>query len=323
MRSHREHAHNFAIGRVGPTGFLIPLVCVVLLAARVGTAEQIRPGSLWGGMSALPGASDPENGSGPTIQLSYNNESFVENPISSFMYFVPLVSTTLVDRQTSADNTQAVAMTSYKRKIAARSFSVTCEFALRGEGFHKNVFEPIGLIAAYEGELKEGEALATMLDYIQFEGAGFGRIHVKGTINGSTETVTEVNLRFNLQGRKSPVTIGLYDIKPRDGRYEYENRSNKTVARVNSLAFKKSAGIPRMGVTVASIAKAGAPDGFIARIKGTIANLLIDPPIIDEPGNQAMLDFGYALFKQETEFTFPKARNLQVDRLVPATGQDQ
>lgn len=270
-------------------------------------------------MSALLGASDAENGSGPTIHLSYSGESFVGNPISSFMYFVPLISTTPVDRQTSANNTQAVAMTSYKRKATARTFSVSCEFEIRGEGFHRNVFEPSGLIAMREGKLKNGETMTAIMDYIQFEGPGFGRIEVKGTIHNPTEIVTEVNLRFNLQGRNSPVTIGLYDIEPVDGRYEYKNLSNKSVARVNTLGFKKPTGLPKMDVTVASIAKEGAPVGVMARLKGKIANLLIDPPVIDESGNQAMLDFGYALFKKETEFTFPKARSLQADRQVTPT----
>ncbi len=62
--------------------------------------------------------------------------------------------------------------------------------------------------------LEEGEPLTNMLDYIKVEGEGFGRIDVKGTITGSTTTVTEVDMHFKGRGRNSPVTVGLYSIKP-------------------------------------------------------------------------------------------------------------
>lgn len=39
---------------------------------------------------------------GPTLQLSYSRATFEPNPISSFMYFVPLLSRTPVARETSA-----------------------------------------------------------------------------------------------------------------------------------------------------------------------------------------------------------------------------
>ncbi len=114
------------------------------------------------------------------------------------------------------------------------------------------------------------------------------------------------------------MTIGLYDIKPRDGQYQYENRSNEVVARVNTLAFKKTAETPKMEISVASIARAVAPDGYFARIKGTLATLLMKPPKIDALGNETMLSFGYAILKQEPEFTFPTAKNLKEDRTVAA-----
>ena len=68
-----------------------------------------------------------------------------------------------------------------------------------------------------------------MLDYIKFDGEGFGRLEIKGAMTGSTPTVTEVAMQFNARGHKSPVTIGLYDIKPKDGQYKYENRSNRDI----------------------------------------------------------------------------------------------
>ena len=149
-----------------------------------------------------------------------------------------------------------------------------------------------------------------MLDYIKFEGEGFGRIEVKGTVTGSTETVTEVDLQFNARGHKSPVTVGLYDVKPKDGQYKYENRSNQIVARVNELIFKKS-NDPRMGMKLASINKTEESDSYWGSIKGAIANLFISPTEVDKLGNQTMLDFGYTLLKQKPTFTFPKAKHLK------------
>ncbi|MFO7974451.1 MAG: hypothetical protein R6V12_07445 [Candidatus Hydrogenedentota bacterium] len=255
--------------------------------------------------------------SGPTVILSYGKESLGKNPISYFMYFVPLISPTLVDRQTSANNQQEVVVTSYNRKIDARSFCVACDFEIRGKGVHQNTFDPAGMIAARTSDLKNNKTLRHALDYIRCEGEGFGRIEVKGKIDDLTETVTEVDLQFNARGRKSPVTIGLYDIKPKDGEYKYENRTNKSVARVNTLTFKRSDGPPKMGVKIASITKrSAAPDGFFARIRGAIANLFIEPPKINELGNETMLSFGHALLKKESEFTFPKAENIKKDSTV-------
>jgi len=72
-----------------------------------------------------------------------------------------------------------------------------------------NTFDPAGMIAAHTDELKKGETLTNMLDYIKFDGEGFGIFEVKGRITGSTRTVTEFDMQFNARGHKSPVTIGL------------------------------------------------------------------------------------------------------------------
>jgi hypothetical protein len=270
----------------------------------------------------FPAAGEVEDGSGPTVLLSYSQETFKKNPISSFMYFVPLIAPSLVDRQTSAHNGQEVAVISYERKIGSRSFHVACEFEMRGKGFHKNTFDPAGMIAVRTREIEAHQPLSHTLDYIKFEGEGYGRIEIEGTIDGSKETVTGVNVQFNARGRKSPATIGLYDIKPKDGRYSYASRSNELVARVNTLSFKRGNGIPRMGITVASIVKAAAREGLLARVKGVMANLIIKPARIENIGNEAMLDFGYAILKQDPEFTFPKARNIKEDGTATASALD-
>jgi hypothetical protein len=299
------------------TLFAAAFVCTYLLTPCVGLSIDPNGGiNLLHESSSIDGNNPANDSSGYTVLLSYSKETFKENPISSFMYFVPLISPTAVYRETSANNTQQVGIITYERKMTSKSFSVICEFEILGKGFHKNTFEPAGMMALFIGELKEGQSLTNMLDYIQFEGEGFGRIEVKGTIAGSAQTVIEMNMQFNAKGHKSPVTIGLYDVQPRDGQYTYENRSNQVVARVNSLVFKKSEKDPRMGIKVASISKSPDSEGFWDGIKGAIANLFIRPPKVDKLGNDTMLEFGYALLKQKPEFTFPKAKNIRENRIV-------
>ena len=248
--------------------------------------------------------------------MSYSKEKFIKNPIVSFMYFVPLIAPTFVDNISSVNNEQQVAVISHKIKVSSKSFLVTCEFEILGSGFHMNTFDPAGMIAAHTDELKKGETLTNMLDYIKFDGDGYGIIEVKGRITGSAKTVTEVGMQFNARGHKSPVTIGLYDVKPKDGEYKYENRSNEIVARVNTLVFEKTEQTPRMGIKVASIAKEGKPAGFFGIIKGAIANLFIKPPKVDKLGNTTMLEFGDALLQKKPAFTFPKAENIKESNIV-------
>jgi hypothetical protein len=231
------------------------------------------------------------------------------------MYFIPLISPTFVDRETSANNEQQVGIVSYERNVTSKSFYVTCEFEILGKGFHKNTFDPVGMIAKHAGGLAEGESLTNTLDYIKFEGEGFGRIEAKGTMTGSIPTVTEVDLYFNARDQKSPVTIGLYDVKPQNGQYKYENRYNEIIARVDTLIFKKSEN-PRMGIEMASIHKKTEDESYWGTIKAIIANLFINPPKVTKLGNDTMLNFGYALLKQKPAFTFPRAKNLRENRRV-------
>ena len=125
-----------------------------------------------------------------------------------------------------------------------------------------------------------------------------------------------MDIQFNTRDHKSPVTIGLYDIKPKDGEYKYENRSNEVVARVNTLSFKKTKKNTRMGIKVASISDTGESEGFFSGLKGTIANLFIKPTKVDKLGNTTMLEFGYALLQKNTTFTFPKAKNIKERKIV-------
>ncbi|MDD5011245.1 MAG: hypothetical protein PHQ00_03895 [Phycisphaerae bacterium] len=269
-------------------------------------------------------AGDITDSNGPTLILNYSKETFKKNPILAFAYFIPLISPALVDREISIKNTQMEGIISYKRTVTSNSFYAAGEFELSGKGFHKNTFDPEGMIARNIGDVKKGEPLTNILDYIKFEGDGVGIIEIRGTISGSTQTVTEVDICFSARKQKSPVTIGLYSVKPQNGQYKYENRYNELIARVDTLAFSKSEeDNPRMGIEIASIHKKTKDESYWSRVKGFIANFFIKPLEVDKIGNDTMLKFGYAILNQEPEFTFPKAKNIKETRTVVTGNQDE
>ncbi len=75
-----------------------------------------------------------------------------------------------------------------------------------------------------------------------------------------------------------------------------------------------------MEVSVASVKKKGAGEGwwqnFKGGLKGVAVNLLIPPLMVEAVGHQAMLDFGQALASGAPSFTFPRARNLKESRVA-------
>lgn len=302
----------------------LKVVMAFALVVGLGCQDKAQGGNTSGDKSATETEPTSQNANGPTVLLSYDEASLKENPIQSFMYFVPLISPVVVDRGTSDENHQQVSVVSFERKVTSKSFSVKCIFEIRGGGFCRYTFDPAGMIALMIAESKKPnpDSLSNMLDYIHFEGEGFGGIEIKGTINGSTRTVTEVNLEFNARGCKSPVVIGLYDLKAKNGQYNYRNRSSEVVARVNSLTFKKSQD-PKMGITVACISKKAKTGGFVGQIKAAIANLFIKPVKITPLGNETLLDFGFALSEQRPVFTFPKASNLKETVILAAEPNGQ
>ena len=285
----------------------IIFICIFLLTPCVVISSDSK-----GRISDHSGASVAQDSNGPTMIMSYSKEKYLKNSIASFAYFVPLIAPTLVDNISSVNNKQRVDIISHEMRVDSKSFYVACEFEILGSGFHMNTFDPAGMMATQADELRKGKTLTNVLDYIKFAGDGFGMIEVKGTITGSTMRVTEVDIQFNARGHKSPVTIGLYDIKPKDGEYNYENRSNKVVARVNTLSFKKTTEtVPRMGIKVASISDPRGSEGFFSGLKAVIANFIIKPPKVTKLGNTTMLEFGYALLQKKPTFTFPKAKNIK------------
>lgn len=182
---------------------------------------------------------------------------------------------------------------------------------MTGKGCYTTLFEPKAIIEEYRQYSPKGKPLKNMLEFIKFEGQCSGTIEIKGTRTGSEEIVNEVTVNFNAGKKKSPVTIGIYDVKYVNKDYSYENKYKETVARVNTLVFKKAKGIPKMEVKIASIGGPKKSDGFLQSIAAVIANLLIKPIPITTTGNDAMLNFGRTITKKERTFVFPKAKNLK------------
>jgi hypothetical protein len=296
----------------------VTIISTVVFGCQAASQGETSPRNGMVGNVAVAAPEGQADDEGPTVLLNYSGDSFRKNSIRSFMYFIPLVSPVPVGRQVCVENRQKAGIISYEKKVTARSFHVTCEFEMSGEGFCKFIFDPMGMIAERTTEAKKakGETLTNVLDYINFEGEGYGVIRITGTRAAAVETVTEVEVEFNGKGRRSPVTIGLYELRCTGGQYCYENKSSDVVARVNSLAFKKSEN-PRMGITVASISRDGG-GGLLGQIKAAVANLFIKPVRIDPVGNEAMLKFGYALAAQKPTFTFPKADNMKEIRILAA-----
>jgi len=187
-----------------------------------------------------------------------------------------------------------------------------CDFVIWGRGYHENYFDADDIIAKDQDYVPKGKPLKNIIEYIRFEGDGRGRVEVKGTKADGVEKVTSVKVIFNHEGNFSPVTVGLYSMKPQDGQYKFENRCDIKKARVNVLSFEANEDDPRMDIQLASLGDASSNEGFYSRLKGKIANLFIQPVRINPQGNKAMLDFGYALYQKQASFTFPKAENLKL-----------
>jgi hypothetical protein len=249
---------------------------------------------------------------GPTLRLDYGRSQSPGNPVVAFMYFVALISPEPVSVVQSPGNTQRARMVSATQSFRAKSFLVTCEFEFLGEGNQRDVFDHTAKVHQHEQDLKAGHPLDHQLGSIKIEGAGSVTIEVAGTMTDRVPTVTEVRLRFNGRGRPSPVTIGLHDIRYFDGAIQIHNES---VARVNTLSFRRKPGPTKMDITVASLKQKDAGDSFLqnvlAGLKATTVNLFIEPIAVEPAGNEAMLNFGLALALEAPRFSFPRARNLK------------
>ncbi|MDR3459944.1 MAG: hypothetical protein P4N60_21150 [Verrucomicrobiae bacterium] len=249
---------------------------------------------------------------GPTLQLDYGHGTAPANPISEFMYFVPLISPDAVSIVTNAGNTQIARIQSFSCQTNDATFLAVCDFEFTGEGSLQNILDHTAKIERRQKELAAGETLAHQLDSINVEGSGEGSVEITGTLTNGQRVVTEVRLQFNRHGHASPVSIGLVDIRQQDGKVQLENA---TTARVNTLVFRRNTGAPKMEVTLASVKRKDAGDGlwsnFIGSLKGVAVNLFLPPLSIEAGGQQAMLDFGLALATEKPAFTFPPATRLK------------
>ena len=248
---------------------------------------------------------------GPTLQFGYDGDRPLDNPLSEFMYFVPLISPENVALSTNAGNTQRAEVISFQCQTNGASFQAVCEFNFVGDGIQRNVFGHTAIIQRKQKDLDAGKTLAHQLEAISVEGAGSGSIEIEVTLTNDQPVVTEMQIRFNGHGHTSPVTVELEDISLKDGVYHYDN---EIVARVNTLTFRQKSDPPKMEVNLASVKSKGAGNGmwsnFVGGLKGTAANMLLPPLTITVDGHKSMLDFGLALALQKATFTFPFAPRL-------------
>lgn len=249
---------------------------------------------------------------GPTLQFDYGLGKPHDNPITQFMYFVPLISPEPVSVFTNASNTQCARVVSLTCRTNGQAFSATCEFEFIGSGSLQNVFDHTNHIAKHMKELLAGEAMKHQLGSINVAGGGSGSVVIEGAFTNGQPLVNRMEMRFNGRSHTSPVTINLMDFVYRDGSVQV---ANEMVARVNSLTFQRATGKPKMEVTLASIKRKGAGNGlwqnFVGSLKGVTVNLFLPLLTVEPEGQQAMLDFGLALATEKPSFTFPPATRLK------------
>lgn len=264
---------------------------------------------------------EPEDLSGPTLYLEYGGGDLSSNPISSFMYFVPLVSPVEVKAGISDENKQYAELLHYSRQRDGERFIVRYEFAMRGKGYHQYNFDPDQIIrrGLEDYDTSSGKPLKNMLEYIRFEGEGAGRIDVFGRYEDGQSIVEKVDVHFDARGKTSPVTAGLFSVRNVNGDYDYKTRFAPTIARIRTLTFTRTEELPRMALSVSSVDQSAGGTDLLAGVKAFIANLFIEPFRINPRGNESMLEFGLALHDQEEVFTFPHAEKLVQPVLEPGS----
>ncbi len=264
------------------------------------------------GPFSLHTASAESLATGPTALLSYTGSTIVKNPIDVFMYFVPLTSPARVRLEKSPGNGQAAWITGYDLRNKNGAFYLRCEFTIDGDGYYINEFNHHDIISLNTCDLDHPKT-TTNLDYMRFEGNGFGVIEIRGNNNDGTLVITDLTFDFSEHGATSPVLIGLYSLDPVDGVYDYANRSNPFIARIKSLSFQEAlpGEIPKMRLKLSSIGDAKSPDGFFSSVKAVFANLFVAPMDINPVGNSVLIDFAKALYLKKNQFTFPPATSLE------------
>ena len=247
---------------------------------------------------------------GPALHFDYGQGRPLDNPLVNFMYFVPLISPEQVSVFTNAGNTQCARVVSFHCRTNGAEFHAVCDVDFDGDGLQRSICEHAVVIRRRQKELQAGRPLAHQLAAINVRGTGSGSVEIDGALTNGQPAIIEMRMRFNSRGHPSPVSVSLVDIVLRDGETHFEN---EIVARVNMLTFRQKSP-PKMEVTLASVKKKDAGNNlwqnFVGGIKGVTANLLLPPLNITADGQQAMMDFGMALARQQPVFIFPVATRL-------------
>lgn len=282
--------------------FIICLFCGGIVAAEAVNSN-----------SSFDSAQDgPNDVNGPTVKLFGEMGQYPENELADFMYFVPLISPVPVSEVIIADNEQKGYLLSYDVRRKKNSFYVSCEFRMKGKGFFINQFDRDAMVEWNTQPGGKKTVLKNVLNYIKFEGEGYGRIEAKGKIRNSKMTTDEVDVHFDARGAESPVVIGLYDVDLTEKQNGHYKRFNHKVARVKTLSFSRSDTEPKLGIKISAVGETEKSLGMWEHIKGFFGNFFIKPIEIDKLGNETMLEFGVALYRKKPKFTFPKAENLIV-----------
>src|SRR5215469_11921209 len=129
--------HQFSPGH--PASLAVRRRASLLMLLLTLWASALRPEL----SQATPPPTDAATNSatGPTIRLDYGRDQSPGNSITSFMYFVPLISPEPVSSSTSPGNTQAARVLSARRKSTLHSFVVTCEFEFTGNGSQQSILD--------------------------------------------------------------------------------------------------------------------------------------------------------------------------------------
>jgi len=285
----------------------------MILRATEKTVRLLMAAGFWL-FATLSPAAEP---TGPTLQFDYGHGEPHDNPITRFMYFVPLISPAPVFVFTNAGNTQCARVLSLTCRTNGLTFSATCEFEFTGTGSQQNVFDHTNNIQNHMKELLAGGTLKHQLGSINVADAGSGSVQIEGSLTNGQQVVNLVQLRFNGHGHTSPVTIILKD-------FVYQNGTigvmNEMVARVNALTFRRTTGTPKMEVTLASLKRKDAGNGLwqnlVGSLKGATVNLFLPPLKVEPEGQQALLGFGLALATEKPTFTFPFSTKLKSTALA-------
>lgn len=249
---------------------------------------------------------------GPALRLDYQPDSIPSNPVDCFMYFVPLTSPTAVAVSTEPGTTFCASITSWETKQRGSTAYVKCDFEVIGQGSYCATYVPDEMIRHSLSRKRKAKEITKLLEWIRLDGPCLGRIEGYGKVIDGKIQMKSVEVSFNRDNSQSPVHVSIYDIPRVKGKFIYENRINRQIARVNSLGFKcDDDGSPRMSVEIASLKKAEEKEGFFSCLTAMIANILMTSTPVAPVGNTTMMDFGVALYEKEPVFMFPAALNIE------------